>query len=120
MSPESLSDRDRALFEAGIKLGTLYHQFVGTPVNLKTAAAVETAMAQSISVQPFAESVSVHLDRDMIGNELDRTFGYTEVKGKMITAELKIRVGKCTVTAALALDGAMDYPLMKIIDISEE
>lgn len=30
------TERERALFEAGIKMGTIYHQFVGTPVNLRT------------------------------------------------------------------------------------
>ena len=30
------TERERALFEAGIKMGTIYHQFVGTPVNLDT------------------------------------------------------------------------------------
>lgn len=28
-----INNRDRAVFEAGIKLGALYHQFVGTPIN---------------------------------------------------------------------------------------
>ena len=31
-----VNDRDRAVFEAGIKLGALYHQFVGTPISVDT------------------------------------------------------------------------------------
>ena len=32
----SITERDNALFEAGIKLGALYHQFSGSPVNMRT------------------------------------------------------------------------------------
>ncbi len=35
-------NRDQAVFEAGIKLGALYHQWVGTPISRKSAASVET------------------------------------------------------------------------------
>ena len=30
------SERERAIFEAGVKMATIYHQFVGTPVNANT------------------------------------------------------------------------------------
>ena len=30
------SEKERAIFEAGIKMATIYHQFVGTPVNAAT------------------------------------------------------------------------------------
>ena len=32
-----ITERDRAIFEAGIKLGALYHQWVGTPISKKSA-----------------------------------------------------------------------------------
>jgi len=31
-----MNDREQALFEAGIKLGALYHQYVGAPLDLNT------------------------------------------------------------------------------------
>jgi len=34
-----MSDREQAIFEAGIKLGALYHQWVGTPISQESAAA---------------------------------------------------------------------------------
>ncbi|MDD1753617.1 MAG: dihydroneopterin aldolase family protein, partial [Methanotrichaceae archaeon] len=46
MSAESGGDfiktnREIAAFEAGIKLGALYHQFVGVPVSAGTAPTLE-------------------------------------------------------------------------------
>ncbi|MCX8191821.1 MAG: dihydroneopterin aldolase family protein, partial [Nitrososphaerales archaeon] len=29
---QSLTDRERAIFEGGIALGALYHQFIGIPI----------------------------------------------------------------------------------------
>ncbi|MCL2549632.1 MAG: dihydroneopterin aldolase family protein, partial [Methanimicrococcus sp.] len=46
------SDRDNALFEAGIKLGSLYHQFVGSPLSLSGITSMETAVQDSMSAQP--------------------------------------------------------------------
>lgn len=38
------SHRERAMFEAGIKMGTIYHQFTGIPVNLNTVSELESLM----------------------------------------------------------------------------
>ena len=38
--------RERAVFEAGIKMGTIYHQFVGTPFNVDTIGDLEGGMNQ--------------------------------------------------------------------------
>jgi hypothetical protein len=46
------TDVERACFEAGIKFGALYHQFVGTPVAPDSAASLERAMAAAIENQP--------------------------------------------------------------------
>lgn len=39
---KNLSDRERAVFEGGISLGALFHQFVGTPVSEKTKKSLRT------------------------------------------------------------------------------
>ena len=35
------NERERAGFEAGIKLGALYHQWVGTPISQDSAESLE-------------------------------------------------------------------------------
>ena len=75
------TEREAAAFEAGIKLGALYHQFVGSPVSAETAESLEVAMEESISLQPFVRSVSVEIDRQMLGRNV---FGYGELAGKML------------------------------------
>jgi hypothetical protein len=70
-----ITQRDRALFEAGIKLGALYHQFVGTPVNMETVESLEDTISKSIFVQPYADDISVRIDRDMVTSRLNEKFG---------------------------------------------
>jgi hypothetical protein len=105
------SDSDRAIFEAGIKLGALYHQWVGTPISRKSAASIEMAIEQSVILQPFVEEITVRLFRNLMA---ENTFGYSELSGLMFDVEIVTRVGFTYCRARLApQDG---YPLMQIVE----
>ncbi len=47
------SARERAAFEAGIKLGSALHQYSGTPFRRAAAPTIEAAIAASIRSQPY-------------------------------------------------------------------
>jgi hypothetical protein len=105
-----ITDQDKAIFEAGIKLGALYHQWVGTPVSRKSAASVESAVEQAVILQPFVEEITVRLDRNLM---TENKFGYSELSGLMFDVEIVTRVGFTYCRARLApKDG---YPLMRIV-----
>ncbi|MDD1676820.1 MAG: dihydroneopterin aldolase family protein [Methanomicrobiales archaeon] len=107
------SDREEAAFEAGIKLGALYHQFVGTPVSRATAPTLELAMATAARLQPHVEDVRVHLNQELMN---PNAFGYTELRGAMIAAEITTQVRTAHCHATLAMEN--DYPMMKIISFA--
>lgn len=107
-------DLNQAVFEAGIKLGALYHQWVGTPISRISAASVESAMEQAVILQPFVEEITVRLDRNLMTGNM---FGYSELSGLMFDAEIVTRVGFAYCRARLApRDG---YPLMQIVECYE-
>ncbi len=114
----SITERDNALFEAGIKLGALYHQFSGSPVNLKTVDSLEKAIAESISVQPYVKSITVSIDRGMIRSKLNSEFGYCELEGRMLNVNLTMKYENVRVNASIKFNRELDYPLMKIEEIS--
>lgn len=114
------TERDNALFEAGIKLGALYHQFTGAPVNISTVDSLEQAIKESISVQPYVEKISVTIDRDMVTSRTGEKFRYCELEGPMLKVEARITFGGTTATVGLKYDRSLDYPLMRIIDIIEK
>jgi len=109
-----INNRDQAVFEAGIKLGALYHQWVGTPISRKSAASVESAIEQAVILQPFVEEITVRLDRNLM---TENKFGYSELTGLMFEADIVTRVGFTYCRARLAPhDG---YPLMRIMECNE-
>ena len=114
------TERDNALFEAGIKLGALYHQFTGAPVNISTVDSLEQAIKESISVQPYVVKISVTINRDMVTSRTGEKFRYCELEGRMLEVEARITFGGTTATVGLKYDRSLDYPLMRIIDIIEK
>jgi len=103
--------REQAAFEAGIKLGALYHQWVGTPVSPGTAASIESAIQKSVKLQPHVEEINVRLDRELMKPNI---FGYSELQGLMLRVEITTRVNGETCRARLRQEG--DYPLMEIVE----
>ena len=112
------TDREAACFEAGIKFGSLYHQFAGTPVSPESAASLERAMAEAIENQPFCESVTVDVLAEDIAAELaDRSADYTELTGRFLEVEMRIEYEGVTARTRMEMEG--DYPLMKLVDVDE-
>jgi hypothetical protein len=117
---EKVTDRDNALFEAGIKLGALYHQFTGSPVNLDTVSSLEQAIRESISVQPYVEDISVKINRDLLKSKLNGEFGYTELQGPMLDVKITVKFGSVKVKVGMKYNSELNYPLMKIEEIEEK
>jgi dihydroneopterin aldolase len=116
---KKVTDRDNALFEAGIKLGALYHQFTGSPVNLNTVSSLEQAIQESISVQPYVEEISVKIDKDMLKSKLSNKFGYSELQGLMLKVKITVRYGSSKVKVGMEYNPDLNYPLMRIIETEE-
>ena len=117
---QTITDRDQALFEAGIKFGSLYHQFVGMPLSPAGIEAAENAIEKSISAQPFVEEIKVKIDEKRVREELNDKFQYTELKGFMLDVKAVIRYQTARVHVSLKFDEKLDYPLMKIDSIEED
>ena len=101
---------ETACFETGIKFGSLYHQFAGTPVSPESAESLERAIEDAIENQPHCESVSV----DILTDELAAatTHGYTELTGAFMDVEIVVEREGHAVTARMEMvDG---YPLMAV------
>ncbi|BAP60366.1 dihydroneopterin aldolase family protein [Methanococcus maripaludis] len=105
---KNLSDRERAVFEGGISLGALFHQFVGTPVSKKTKKSLEIAMSESLKNQPFIEDVSVSI----VGIIEDGK--YVSLTGEMLDVSLTVKTEKNRALLRLKYIKELDYPLMYV------
>ena len=80
-----------ACFEAGIKFGSLYHQFAGTPVSPASSASLERAIEKSIENQPFCVDVDVYiLDEKLRETLTEQSAEYTELTGRFMEVEMTI------------------------------
>ncbi len=111
--------RERACYEAGIKMGTIYHQFVGTPVSLSNVSDLEKSIAEAIKVQPYVENAVVKIDRSGFVKDGDR-YSYMSLTGEMIDAVVTIYLDGVRLVSEMRYDAEMGYPRMFITDIEEK
>jgi len=68
-------------------------------------------MQESISLQPYVKEVDVKIDREMLKTNV---FGYGELDGRMIVAQVKIDYQGEIAVARLKYDPEKNYPLMSL------
>jgi hypothetical protein len=117
-----ISDRERACFEVGIKLGALYHILCGLPIssNREIVESIEKGIEASISCQPYVKSVKLNLNRDKIQGKKETEFDYDEISGILISATVVLEFKTIEVTAKVEWVEELKYPLMFIEKISNE
>ncbi len=113
------SDRERAAFEAGIKLGSIYHQYVGAPVNESNVEALERAIEAGARVQPFVEDVRVRIDRSKIRAKRGAPYKYWSVTGEMLGVWIRVRYKDAVAECEMSYVPELRYPLMRIADLRE-
>lgn len=112
------SEGERVAFEAGIKLGTIYHQFVGTPVASSNVDSLERAIEEGVMVQPFVEDVKVTINRSMLRKKRNE-FDYQTLTGNMMEVRLTIQIDDVEAVAEMSYISELKYPLMFIRKISK-
>src|SRR5437867_8688410 len=111
------TDRDRAAFEAGIKLGSILHQYVGVPLTRKNAASLERAIEAAARVQPLVEDVKVRIDRKRL--RLRGPYRYGILTEDLLRVDVIVRVGRSRALGVLRYVPKLDYPLMYLKDIRQ-
>ncbi|MFP4000695.1 MAG: dihydroneopterin aldolase family protein [Thermoplasmata archaeon] len=115
------SDTERVAFELGIKLGALFHQFVGTPVSSKNIEKLESAMKSTAESQAFVRSAEVEIKPEKSSESGTGTgpFDYTTLTGKMIKAKIEVEYEGIRAFGKMEFMESMDYPLMYLESIEE-
>ncbi len=120
---KSVTPRDRAAFEAGIKLGALYHQVVGFPIKNDAAvlSALEKALEKSFGCQPYVQHITVHIDplEQAQSRGTGHPFAYSELRGEMLRVELTVAYQGVQVIAGLKFVPDLKFPLMYVQEIRQ-
>ena len=111
------SDRERAVFEAGVKLGSAFHQYVGTPVGLRSVRALERAIEAGMRAQPAVVAARVRIDRVALRRGTTK-LGYASLTGDMLDVTVTTRVRRATAVARMRYVPELRYPVMHIERVS--
>ncbi|MBZ9571181.1 dihydroneopterin aldolase family protein [Methanobrevibacter sp. TMH8] len=114
----NISSRERAIFEGAISMGALFHQFIGTPVNEKSANSLETAIEKSLSLQPAIEKTEVKIDLAKI-KEIMSEFDYVSLSGDMLDVKIHSKIDSVLAVVRMKFIPELNYPLMFIEEIIE-
>ncbi len=105
------TDPEAASFEIGIKFGTLFHQFVGTPVSPESIDSLEAAIEDAIENQPYCESVAVEIDEGAVSEDIG-PYGYTGLDGRHLSVEMDVDYEGTGARASMAMEDG--YPKMRL------
>jgi hypothetical protein len=108
------TNAERAAFEAGIKLGSIYHQYVGAPVSPENADQLARTIEAGTRLQPFVEDIQVRIDPAGTGRA--GAFPYRSLRGKMLDVEVRVGYKDSVVVAAMRYEKELHYPLMRILE----
>ena len=115
---KSVTERDRAVFECGITLGAIYHQFQGTPLTNDeiTIRQLEQAIECTMKNQPCIENIKIKIEPSGL-KDGQKIYDYSELTGKHLRAEVITRYGTSRVLGKLNYIEELDFPLMYIDDL---
>ncbi len=115
--PARLSRREALLFEAGIKLGGIFHQYLGTPVSPETAEGLARTIERAVALQPYVGGIRVRISPRRGGPTGRGRFAYRYLTPTMLDATVTLTDGEVVVEARLAHSAALRYPLMRVVRI---
>lgn len=110
------TSRDRAVFEAGIKLGAVCHQFSGVPVSAENVKSIESAMKNTLAGMPYVRTAKVRINHDFPDN--DDHYGMIPLTEGMMDVIVVVKVEDVEVTAEMRYDSGLKYPLMYVSNVS--
>jgi hypothetical protein len=107
------------LFEAGIKLGGVFHQYIGTPVSPRTAAHLARTIEHAVGLQPYVRTVRVRIDPRLGGPVGSGRYAYRYLTPPMMRVSVTLADGPVTVTATLEHREDLRYPVMSVSAVRE-
>jgi hypothetical protein len=110
---KNISSRERAIFEGAITMGALFHQFVGTPVNLESAATLEKSIKSAMELQPCIEEVKVEINRKVL-EESKSEFDYLSLSGEMMNITVVSKYNGKKAILVMEFIEELNYPLMYV------
>lgn len=112
-----LTRREALLFEAGVKLGGVFHQYLGIPVSPRTAGGIARTIERAVALQPYVVEARASIDPRRGGPVGRGRFAYRYLTPEMIDVTVRLRDGPEEVEARLVHRRDLRYPLMSVVRV---
>ena len=109
-----LTPREALIFEAGVKLGGIFHQYLGVPISPRNAAVLARAIESAVSLQPYVVAARVRIDPRRGGPTGRGRFAYRYLTAEMLRVDVELADGPVRVSARLAHRPDLRYSLMSV------
>ncbi len=111
-----LSDREYAIFEVGIALGSIAHQLSGLPVRAdkRMLEDLSRALEESFRSQPFRSSVRIKIELEKLGKRVSSRYGYGVITPECLDVLVEVRYGESRAVGRMRYIEELGYPLMFI------
>ncbi len=112
----NISKRERAIFEGAITMGALFHQFIGTPVSIKSVESLEKSIEDTMKLQPCISSVEIEIDREILG-KIENEYDYISLTGEMLDVKVVSEYSDKRAVIRLKFITELNYPLMYVEEV---
>ena len=115
----SLTAREALVFEAGVKLGGVFHQYLGIPVTSGTASGLARSIERAIALQPFVAAARVRITPNLGPPVGQGRFAYRYLTAEMMYVRVKLKDGPVEVIAELRHRPELRYSLMSVTRVRD-
>ncbi len=113
---KNISKRERAIFEGAITTGALFHQFIGTPVAIKSVEFLEKSIEEAMELQPCINKVEVNISREIL-EKIENKYDYISLTGEMLDVKVISAYGDKRAVIRMKFIPELNYPLMYVDEV---
>ncbi|MHA1131715.1 MAG: dihydroneopterin aldolase family protein [Candidatus Helarchaeota archaeon] len=113
-----VTDRDRAIFEGAITLGSIFHQFSGVPLHRFVIPLVKETIEKTMSIQPYIEKIDVEINDESL-RDANNPYDYSLLSGDLLELKVISKYGRSRAYLGMKFVKELEYPLMFIQKIEE-
>jgi len=116
----SITARERAIFEGGIALGAICHQFSGLPVSpeKRVLSAVEHAVVECMRLTPYKKKIKIKINPKMLRKIGKTPYYYQTLEEKNLDLTVVASYAGVDATVRMKYFPRLGFPLMYVEKVS--
>ncbi|MGO9645556.1 MAG: dihydroneopterin aldolase family protein [Candidatus Bathyarchaeia archaeon] len=112
----TITPRERAIFEGGIALGAICHQFSGIPVSpdKRVLRALEHAIVECMRLTPYKKNIKIKINRKMLRKRGRTPYYYQVLEEKNLDLTVVASYAGVEATVRMKYFPRLGFPLMYV------